>query len=102
VDNLLRIALIRVSAHGVYMTEIKGKNERITFIFRPDAAINPARIPELLKKYGQSLAFTAYGNPFFTYRYKKTGLVEKDAELLLDMTEKLLNDMREALLEPEL
>lgn len=94
VDNLLRIALIRVSAHSLYMTEIKGKNERITFTFRPDAAIDPSGIPDFLKKYGKDLTFTAYGNPFFTYKYKKTGLVETDAELLMDMTEKLLEEMK--------
>jgi len=100
VDNLLRIALIRVAAHGLYMTEIKGKNERITFTFRPDAGIDPAGIPGLLGKYGRSLAFTAYGNPFFTYKYKKTGLVETDAELLLDRTEELLKDFEGVLLPP--
>ena len=93
VDNLLRIALIRVAAHRLYMTEVKGKNERITFTFRPDAAVDPLKIPELLRKYGQSLSFTAYGAPFFTYKYRKTGLVEKDAELLLGRTEELLKDM---------
>ncbi|MCM1541707.1 MAG: transcription-repair coupling factor [Blautia sp.] len=98
VDNLLRIALIRVAAHGLYMTEIKGKNERIAFTFRPDAAIDPAGIPGLLRKYGQSLAFTAYGNPFFTYKYKKTGLVETDAELLLNKTEELLEEFKGVLL----
>ena len=45
VDNLLRIALIRVAAHKLYMTDIKGKNEKITFLFRPDAEVNPAKIP---------------------------------------------------------
>ena len=93
VDNLLRIALLRVAAHSLFMTEIKGKNERITFTFRSDAPIDPIKIPAFLKSYGKDLAFTAYGNPFFTYKYKKTGLVEKDAELLLDMSEKLLKDM---------
>ena len=94
VDNLLRIALIRVSAHSLYMTEIKGKNERIILTFRPDAKIDPLGIPPLLKKYGKALAFTAYGNPFFTYKYRKTGLAETDAELLLNKTEELLNQMR--------
>lgn len=98
VDNLLRIALIRVSAHKMYMTEIKGKNERIQFTFRPDAEIDILGIPELLKKYKDILNFTAYGNPFFTYKYKKTGLVEKDAELLLTDTEKLLEDMAKFLI----
>lgn len=98
VENLLRIALIRVAAHGLYMTEIKGKNERIIFTFRPDAQIDPAGIPAFLNKYGKTLAFTAYGNPFFTYKYKKTGLVETDAELLLHMTEELLGEMKTLLL----
>lgn len=93
VDNLLRIALIRVSAHRLFLTEVKGKNERILFTFRPDAAVDPLKIPELLRKYGQSLAFTAYGTPFFTYKYKKTGLLETDAELLLRTTEELLEEM---------
>ena len=97
VDNLLRIALIRVAAHKLYMTEIKGKNERIIFTLRPDAGLDPAGIPVLLKKHGQSLAFTAYGTPFFTYKYKKTGLVETDAELLLGKTEELLEEMQKLL-----
>ena len=99
VDNLLRIALIRVGAHRLYMTEVKGKNGRITFTFRPDAAVNPQRIPELLEKFGRDLAFTAYGTPFFTYKYKKTGLVETDAELLLGRTEELLEAMNALLVQ---
>lgn len=93
VDNLLRIALIRVAAHKLYITEIKGKNERIVLTFKPDAAINPDGIPDIIKKYENKLSFTAYGNPFFTYKYKRTGLVETDAALLLDKTESLLQDM---------
>ncbi len=94
VDNLLRIALIRVAAHKLFMTEVKGKNERILFTFRPDASIDPAKIPMFLKEYGKELSFTAYGNPFFTYKYKRTGLVETDAELLLSETERLLEHMK--------
>ncbi|MCR5754199.1 MAG: transcription-repair coupling factor, partial [Acetatifactor sp.] len=100
VDNLLRIALIRVAAHKLFMTEIKGKNERIIFTFRPDGNINVQAIPQLLKKIGKELSFTAYGNPYFTYKYRRTGLVEKDEELLLDKTEELLCEMEE-LLKPE-
>ena len=95
VDNLLRIALIRVKAHSLYLTEIKGKNEHILLTFKPDAPIDPAKIPEFLKKHKDNLLFTAYGTPFFTWKYTKTGLVEKDAELLLGDTEKLLIEMSE-------
>lgn len=99
VDNLLRISLIRVLAHQLDMTDIKGKNERIQFIFRPDAGIAPERIPDLIMKHREKLSFTAYGNPFFTYRYKKIGIVEKDAEQILSITESLLVEMKDLLLE---
>jgi transcription-repair coupling factor (superfamily II helicase) len=98
VDNLLRIALIRVAGHALFLTEIKGKNERIIFTFKSDAKINAAGIPTLLKQVGKEMSFTAYGNPYFTYKYKKTGLVETDAELLLEKTEELLTRMRAVLL----
>ena len=94
VDNLLRIALIRVAAHRLYMTEIKGKNERITFTFRPNASVDPAGIPKILEKHAEELSFSAYGTPIFTCRYRKTGLVETDAELLLHKTEELLKEMQ--------
>ena len=101
-DNLLRIALIRVAAHRLYMTEVKGRQEKIAFTFRMDAGVDPLKIPELLRKYGQSMAFTAYGQPFLTYKYKKTGLAEKDAELLLGRTEELLEEMKILLPDSEL
>ena len=94
VENLLRIALIRVAAHRLYMTELKGKNERILFTFRPDAPIAPERIPGFMKPYGDKLRFTAYGNPFFTYKYKKSNVIEKDAQALLEDTEQLLEAMK--------
>ncbi len=94
VDNLLRIALIRVAAHELYITDIKGKNEKIAVTFRPDADLEPAKVPDLLRKYGPDLAFTGYGKPFFTLKYKKTGLIEKDAELLLGKTEAFLEEMK--------
>lgn len=101
VDNLLRIALIRVAAHRLYMTEIKGKNERILFTFHPRANLDPGGIPALLSRHGRDLAFTSYQKAFFTYKYKRTGLMETDAELLMGRTEELLEEMKELLKEPE-
>ena len=51
-----------------------------------------------LKKHENKLTFTAYGNPFFTYKYKKIGILEKDAEILLKTTKDLLEEMKELLL----
>ncbi|MDE5866077.1 MAG: transcription-repair coupling factor, partial [Lachnospiraceae bacterium] len=97
-ENLLRIAMIRVKAHMLYMTEVKGKNELIQFIFRPDAQIEVGNIPILLQKYKGKLSFDPKGQPAFRFRYKKYGVVEKDEKLLLALTEGLLCDMQELLL----
>ena len=98
VENLLRISLIRVQAHEIYVTEIKGKNERILIYMKPDANIDPAKIPQLLAVFPKKLNFVAKGNPYFVYKYKKLDLVEKDAEQLLALTEMLLEKMKEILL----
>jgi len=97
VENLLRIALIRAKAHVLFVTECKGGREQITFYLRPDANLLVEGIAPFIARHGNKLKFTAAKNPFFRYRYKKTGLVEKDEELLLDLTEQLLADMKEYL-----
>ncbi len=92
VDNLLRIALIRVQAHKLYMSEIRGKNEEIRFIMTASAEIMTQNIPALLTKYPK-LSFNAKGVPEFLFRYKKYGMIERDAENLLNTTEELLTAM---------
>ena len=97
VENLFRISMIRVCAHRLYMTEVKGRNGEIQFLFKPDAEIRPERIPALLKKYDK-LTFNPKGTPFFLFRYKKCGVVERDAQMLLERTETLLASMEAELL----
>ena len=92
VENLLRIAMIRVSAHQLFITEIRGRNEEIRFTLKPDAQIRVEKIPELLKKY-EKLSFHHKGTPFFLFRYKKCGMAERDAQMLLSFTEELLEAM---------
>ena len=65
---------------------------------KPDANIDPAKIPEFLAAFPKKLSFVAKGNPYFVYKYKKLDLVEKDAEQLLSLTEDLLEQMKEILL----
>ncbi len=98
VENLLRISLIRGKAHRVYITEIKGKQERIQVYMKEDAPIRVERIPEFLKRYEKKAAFSPKGIPCFTFRYRKQELVEKDAQMLLELTERVLTDMEEVLL----
>ena len=97
VENLLRISLLRVEAHKLYVSECKGGNEQIKFIMRPDAKVKVENIPLFLGKQNNKCKFIPGKNPMFVYRYKKQGMVEKDEELLLQLTEKILSDMRECL-----
>ena len=65
---------------------------------KPDAAIEPAKIPQLLAAFPKKLSFVAKGTPHFVYKYKKKELVEQDAEQLLSLTEMILEKMKEILL----
>ena len=93
VRNLLRISLIRVAAHKLYVTELKGKNEQIRIQLKPDAKLKVEGIPGFLKQHDKKLKFVPGKNPCFVYRYKKAGTVERDEENLLELTEQLLKDM---------
>ena len=97
-ENLLRIALIRSHAHRLYMPEVKGKDETIRFLLRTDARIRVENIPRLLQAYEGRMTFEPKGTPMFRMRYRKCGVIEKDEELLLALTEAVLKDMEELLL----
>ena len=98
-ENLLRIAMIRSHAHRLYIPEVKGKNETIQFLMRTDAPIRVENIPRLLRAYEGRMFFDPKGTPEFRLRYKKCGVIEKDEEMLLSLTEAALRDMAELLLE---
>lgn len=97
VENLLRINMLRVRAHRMYMTDIRSVKDRIQFVIRPDAQILPEKIPEFVKAYKGSMSFTPAGTPTFTYRAVLTGMVEKDSQIILDACEKILAHMEEVL-----
>ncbi|MBD5461274.1 MAG: hypothetical protein HDR26_10095, partial [Lachnospiraceae bacterium] len=56
---------------------------------------DPLGVPKMIARHKNEMSFTAYGAPFFTYKYKRTGLAEKDAETLLGLAEMLLAEMEE-------
>ena len=90
--------MIRETAHKLFLTDVKGRPGQVTFTFRPDAGINPAGIPTLIARFHKELTFTAYGNPYLTLKYQRTGLVETDETLLLNKTEEVIRVMNETLI----
>lgn len=96
VHNLFRISMIRVTAHKLFITDVKGKNGELQMILKHDAAIRVEQIPVLLKQR-EKLSFNPKATSFLL-RYKKCGMVERDAQTLLGLTEELLREMQEILL----
>ena len=72
VDNLLKVALLKSSAHAAGMTEISGDKNTLVFHMHPHAHINTDKIPELINKYRGDLKFSTGNDPFFTYKPRKT------------------------------
>ncbi|MBQ8528087.1 MAG: transcription-repair coupling factor [Lachnospiraceae bacterium] len=98
VENLLRISLIRMCAHDLYITEVKGKKDGITFTMDPKAKIRVENIEIVLANMEGKLKFTVKGIPTFFYRLKPTGVVQRDEQQMLEAAEKVVREMRARLL----
>ncbi len=93
-ENLLRIAWLKVMAGELYITEIRGKAGRVRVMMQQKAPVTIEEIPVLLNEYAGDLKMQPQGLPEFILTYEIDGLVEKDEKLLLDQTERLLQNMR--------
>lgn len=91
--HLLRIALIRATAHRMYVTELKGTAGRIKVCVKTDAPVKTENLEYFLKQYEGKMQFVRTGQPGFELKYEKFGLIEKDEVLLLKKAEQLLCDM---------
>ena len=93
-QNLMRISLIRTSAHRLYITELKGEAGRLCMTMLPQAPVNVAKLPEFIASFDGSLKFETKGVPAFIHTYPKIGIVEKDESRLMDVCEQVLSTMR--------
>ncbi len=97
VENLLRISMMRVSAHRLFVTKVQGMRGSIKFLMKPDAKLRVENIPRLVQQYAGRLIFQSQGTPTFVFRYRKGGEAEAGEEQLL-YGEKVLADMSAFLL----
>lgn len=93
VDNLLRIVLIRVQARQLEITELKGKNGEIRVQMQEAVQIREEHIEGIRKKHPR-IIFQSKGISCFSHRYETCGVVEKDTETLLGLTEDILETMK--------
>ena len=98
VQNLLKVALLRCSAHKVYITEIRGGKGTVKLMMKSDAAIKVEAIPDLLISAGKGFKFVTKGTPYFIYDYKVTGLTGVDERTLIDSLSRILGIMNEILI----
>ncbi len=88
--NLMKMAYIKSAAHDSYITEIKGDRKEIRIKMYPEAAVNPAGIPELIGKMKNRMRFTGGEKPYFTYFFGKDEVKSTD-----DYIDSILNIVRE-------
>lgn len=93
VQNLLVIARLKAAAHSVYIKEVLQKEDSLRLTMYERAKIDPARIPELIKRNAPSLQFVADAKgPYFSYRLDANSR-EKGRDIL-DVLKHLLEDMK--------
>ena len=91
VENLLKIVLIKATAHEAYITEITGNKTKLKFTMHPTAPIETEKIPEILSKYNRRLKLIPDKTPYFEYIPMKPA---KDADELMENMRKVIEDIR--------
>ena len=91
--NLLEITRLRGQAHELYIREIKGRTDQITFIMYEKAGIDAARIPELIERMKGAMVFRRSEPVQFIYTInsQKAG---KNPPGLLTVAFQVLEEMR--------
>lgn len=92
VENLLRITMVKVHAHELYMTSVEAKKEYVRFSMYEKAEIQTQKIPEVIEMHQKELTFRAESKPYFIYKLKKNK--QGETENAFEAIEKLLQDMQ--------
>lgn len=89
--NLMRIAYIKSKAHEAYILEIKADRKQMKVKMYPKASINPAKIPEVVGKYGSRMRFVNGDIPYFTYYFAKEEI--KNTDSTLDRVSRIVDEI---------
>lgn len=77
--NLMRTAYIKSIAHKEYILEIKAGRKEMKIKMFPKAKIDPLKIPEFIRSYGNRMRFTNGEIPYFTYYFDKEEVKNSDS-----------------------
>jgi len=96
VENLLQVALLRVIAKDVFVTDINTKGKTLEVKVLPNASFAPEKIPAFVASYKGMLRLIPGAKPVFVLRYG-IGINPSGDQMLKD-ARKLCEDMRTILL----
>ncbi len=87
VRNLIRISLLRVLAHKVFVEDLSAQEKIIKFTFFKKASLDPGMLPELLMKYEGRLTFRNGERPSLIFNREKDTMdvIDRAREILIDM-----------------
>lgn len=88
---LMSIALLKSKCHSNYITEIKGNRKEIKIRLYHRAMINPAGIPDIVKKKGIRMKFTTGESPYFTYYFEQAET--KNTEEYIRTIDKIVDEI---------
>ena len=80
--------------YATTITAIEQKGKDYKFVLYEKANLDPAKIPVLLKKYGNNMIFKAEAVPYFFYQKKGRSGKEK-GENVLQMLREIVESIRE-------
>ena len=93
VQNLLTVALLKGTAHRLYLTEVKQRENEIRLTMYERAKIDPAGIPLLVNAYKNRLIFKADAKaPYFLFDISGRG--PKDQKTVTERLSELFSDMQ--------
>ena len=92
-DDLITAALIRSKAHALYITEISQKGASFKLSMYQNARIDTYKMHGFLKKYADTVRFSAAPKPYFLYtpqkEAKKPGEIKKALFAFFDRLEEI-------------
>ncbi len=90
--NLLSIATLKAQAHRLYIREIIQKGNVLKIVMYENAQVNPAKIPDFIALFANSLSFFADAkNPYFEYLLGKN--TREKGQNILEVLNNLLEKM---------
>ena len=81
VQNLLRIAMLRVEAHRIYVTEITQKGVELRFVLYRKARLDIMKIDPWLRTWRGKMKFYAQDPPYFSYVMERGHITPDPLEL---------------------